>query len=152
MHQLVAAAGLILDNCAVLAYVAAYLDHFRFQHNVNARVLADFLNGLLQQLLWVSAIKTDVDMAQVPAQFGFLFYQKNRETLGSDGERRGHASQPAANDQGLVLDVQGAALDRAQMARFRNRHGNKLFGFVSGNLWAAAMHPGVLLSDVRQLK
>ena len=91
-------AGFVDDGLEV-AHVAGDLHRLGAQVHRDLRVLVHAGGQFGQVARDVGAFQGGVDVAQLPAQHGFLLTEMHGEALIAEGQRRGHAGQSPAQHQ-----------------------------------------------------
>ena len=93
-----------------------------------------------------------MDVAKIAAQGRVLLHQVHLEALVGDAQRRGHARQPAADNQRRCRHRQLAGLQRLQMPRPGDGHGHQVHGLIGGRHGVVLVDPGALVADVGHRK
>ena len=140
-------AGLVDDGLEV-ADVASDLHRLGLQVQGDLRVLLHASDQLGEVARDIGAFQGEVNVAQLPAQHGFLFAQMYAESLIAERQRRGHAGQAAAKHQRRLHHRQLARAQRLEIPRARHGHAHEVGGLLGRRHGIIAMHPRTLVADV----
>ena len=135
-----------------IAHVPLETDDFGVVVEGDPLVAVYPLDQGVQQALGVRSLSRLVQSSQVAAQRVTFFHQEYVISLVGNGQGRGHASQPATDNQGRAVERTAFLVVWLEVTGPGRAHAHLLLGLAGRACWIVGVDPGAVVAQAHEFQ